>query len=312
MILIDIIILTNIKGLGTVNTLKILNYFNSHKLKTLSDLVDADLSKVVSPRLATTIKEYIGGDIENLYHNTKQLLKNYEQSGISCVSIEDELYPNILKESTNPPIILYCKGNVDLLSTKCIAVIGTRENTTIGKQITQKSVKFLVENNFTIVSGLAKGIDTISHKSAIEYNGKTIAILPIIDKIYPSENKQLAQNILNHNGLLISEVKPNTNFNSGQLVKRDRIQSGLSKAVFVIESTINGGSMYATNDALKLKRLVFTPDIYKLGEDYQRLIQVTGIKKLIDTNQSIAYTSDNYGDIVKRLHKPSSDSLWQD
>jgi DNA processing protein len=281
-----------------------------NNIENLYGLIDIDLSMVVNRKLALSIGEYLGTDIDNLYLNMEKLLDQYRENGISCISIEDASYPNILKESTNPPVILYCKGNIDLLATKCIATIGTRDNTKLGETITIKTVEFLIKNDFTIVSGLAKGIDAVSHRCAIDNNGKTIAILPLIDKIYPAENKQLAQDILDSDGLLISEIKPNTNFNSGQLVKRDRIQSGLSRAVFVFETTINGGSMHATNDAIKLKRPVFTPDIYKLDEDYQNLKQVSGIKNLLDTHKSIGYTSDTYDDIVKKLHEPlKKDSL---
>ncbi len=301
---IDIAILTNIKGLGPVNIIKILNFCKASNITNLYGLENIDLSKVVSPKLALAINQYLSTDIDNLYNNMESLLDSYSENNISCISIEDEQYPELLRESTNPPVILYCKGNTELLDTKCIATIGTRENTQLGEKITNKTVEFLVKNNFTIVSGLAKGIDTISHESTLDNNGNTIAILPLIDKIYPAENKKLAQDILDNNGLLISETKPNTNFNSGQLVKRDRIQSGLSKAVFVIETSINGGSMHAVNDALKLKRLVFTPDIYKLDPHYQSLKQVEGIKNLIDTNKSVTYTQNSYQDIVNKLNLP--------
>lgn len=309
--LIDISILTNINGLGAVNIIKILNYCKSNNINNIYELKNIDLKKVVNEKLANTIELYFETDIDNLYRNVKDLINSYENNGIYCVSINDEKYPDILKKSTNPPAILYCKGNLNLLSSNCIAVIGTRENTLTGEKIASKTVKFLVENDFTIVSGLAKGVDTIAHKITLSNNGKTIAVLPLIDSIYPAENKILAKEILESGGLLISEEKPNTKFFSAQLVKRDRIQSGLSKAVFVIETSIKGGSMHATNDALKLKRAVFTPDIYSLDEKYQNLNQVAGIKNLIDLNKSISYTSKNYDEIISKLNRTQSkDTLW--
>jgi len=301
--LIEIAILVNIKGLGSANMLKIINYTQAHKIKTLAELAEVDLTKIVNKKLAKSISTYLDTDIKNLYKNIQLTLNQYKKDGIECISIADDIYPSILKESTNPPMILYCKGNVDLLSSKCVATIGTRKNTLIGEKITTKTVEFLVKNDFTIVSGLAIGIDEITHKTTLKQGGNTIAILPIIDNIYPASNKKLAQDILNNGGLLIAEVKPNTPFHSSQLVKRDRIQSGLSKAVFVFESSINGGSMYATNDAIKLNRPVFTPDIYKLPSEYKSLKQLEGIKYLIDTKKSIAYTSDNYEDMKQMILK---------
>jgi len=299
----EIAILTNIKGLGSANMLKIINYCKSKNIETLQQLAEIDLTKIVNKKLADSIYTYLDTNIQNLYNNIELTLKKYAQNGIGCISIADEKYPTILRESTNPPVLLYYKGNINLLTNDCIATIGTRENTLIGEKITTKTVEFLVENNFTIVSGLAKGIDEISHKTTLQQNGKTIAVLPLIDKIYPASNKQLAQDIVDNGGLLISEMKPNSNFHSSQLVKRDRIQSGLSKAVFVFETSINGGSMHATNDSLKLNRPVFTPDIYSLNYEYQQLKQIEGIKHLIDTKKSIAYTSNSYDSIITILSK---------
>lgn len=308
---IDIAILTNIKGLGPKNIMKILDYCKYENINNLYELKDVNLNSVVGNKLASKINSYLEIDLDNLYKNMKNIINGYSNDGIFCLSINDEKYPSTLKKSTNPPIILYCKGNIDLLNTQCIATIGTRENTQIGERIATKTVDFLVQNNFTIVSGLAKGIDTICHKAALKNQGNTIAVLPLIDKIYPAENKQLAKDILNANGLLISEEKPNTKFYSAQLVKRDRIQSGLSNSVFVIETSIKGGSMHATRDAISLKRNVFSPDIYMLDKNYQSLKQVEGIKSLIDNNESIAYTSNNYDEILYKIKSPlKKNTLW--
>ena len=300
--LIEIAILTNIKGLGSINLNKVLNYCKLNNITSLHELQNACLRGVVNNKLVDSIMSYLDCDLSYLYKNMENILSGYSQDNIHCVSINDEKYPDILKESTNPPVILYCKGNIDLLNSKCIAVIGTRKNSPIGERIATKTVEFLVQKDFTIVSGLAKGIDTIAHDTALSNHGKTIAILPLIDNIYPEENKELVDRILDSNGLLISEEKPKTKFFSGQLVKRDRIQSGISKAVFIIETSAEGGSMHATNDAIKLKRPVFTPDVYQLDETYQNQKQVEGIKYLIDTDKSISYTSKNYDEVISQLN----------
>lgn len=299
--LIDIAILTNIKGLGSVNLIRILNYCKLNNINSIYELKDIDLTKIVNSKLANSIELYLDTNLDNLYSNMQNLINSYMQDGIQCVTINDKHYPDILKESTNPPAILYCKGNLDLLNSNCVAVIGTRENTSTGAIIATKTVEFLLENNFTIVSGLAKGIDSIAHLTTLKNAGKTISIIPLIDTIYPAENEKLAQDILDNNGLLVSEEKPGTKFYSAQLVKRDRIQSGLSQSVFVIETSLKGGSMHAVNDAIKLKRSVFTPDIYKLGEKYQNFKQVEGIKNLIDSKTSIPYTSNSYDEVIAKL-----------
>lgn len=301
--LIDIAILTKIKGLGPANMTKILNYCKSNYINSVYELKNIDLSKVVSTKLANIIETYLDTDIDNLYKNMQNLIDGYKLNDIHCISINDELYPEILKESTNPPVILYCKGNIDLLNSNCVAVIGTRENTHIGETIASKTVEFLVQNNFTIVSGLAKGIDTIAHKTTLQNKGKTIAIIPLIDSIYPTENKALADEILISDGLLISEEKPNTKFFSAQLVKRDRIQSGLSKAIFIVETKINGGSMHAVKDAIEHKKLVYSPNVSSFDDSYKLNQQVEGILKLQRENLSIAYSSKDYISILEKLKR---------
>jgi len=309
--LIDIAILTNIKGLGSVNMIKILNYCKVQNINSIYELQNKDLSTIVSQKLVETIESYLSRDIDNLYRNMENIINSYKEDGVYCICINDDKYPKLLKESTNPPAILYYKGEIKLLSSKCVAIIGSREHSSMGDILTVKTTQFLIQNNFTIVSGLATGIDEIAHKSALQNNGKTIAVLPTIDTIYPTSNKKLAKDILNNGGLLISENKPNTKFNSGLLVKRDRIQSGLSKAVFTIESSLKGGSMHASNDAVKLGRGLYTPDIYKLSCEYQALNQVSGIKSLIDTNKSTPYSKNNYDAILKELNSTQQkDTLW--
>lgn len=309
--LIDILILTNIKGLGNARITNILNYCKANNIQNLDELQKADIdnsfSKSIIEKLKNGLESYTA-----LHVNISKDLQNYKDDGIGCITILDKEYPELLKNSTNPPVILFYKGNIKLLNTKCVAVIGTRENTSTAENIARKTVDFLVENDFTIVSGLANGIDGIAHRQALLHkHGKTIAILPSIDTIYPATNKNLAQDILDRDGLLIAEQKPYSKFHSGHLVKRDRIQSGLSKAVFVIETKINGGSMHATNDAIKLGRFVFTPDIYKLSKNYQNLKQVEGIKDLIDANKSISYSQDTYKKIANKLNQPlQKDRLW--
>ncbi|MEA2017529.1 MAG: DNA-processing protein DprA [Campylobacterota bacterium] len=309
--LIDIAILTNIKGLGSINMIKILNYCKAQNINSIYELQNISLFKVVSIKLADIIALYLDADIDNLYNNMENLIDSYKENDIYCICINDDKYPDLLKESTNPPVILYCKGDRNLLSSKCVAVIGTRENSSIGEKLTVKTTEFLTQNDFTIVSGLATGIDEIAHKITLQNSGKTIAVLPTIDTIYPASNKQLAQDILDNGGLLISENKPNTRFNSGLLVKRDRIQSGLSRAVFTIESSLKGGSLHASNDAVKLNRNLYTPDIYKLSFDYQSSKQVEGIKNLIDLKKATPYSKDNYSDILKEINTiHQKDTLW--
>src|SRR5699024_10520052 len=142
--------------------------------------------------------------------------------------------PNLLRLIPNPPPLLFAKGNLDLLqSPKNIAIVGTRKPTKIGVKSAEKIATTFAEMDYTIVSGLALGIDTAAHEGALRIeDGKTIAVLAgSVANIYPAKNRELAERILAQAGLLVSETplgQPNTR---GNFVKRNRIQSGLSLAV---------------------------------------------------------------------------------
>ena len=122
-----------------------------------------------------------------------QELEAAEKFGISIVSFWDDHYPMLLKKIYNPPVILYCKGQPLQYKEDVVAIVGTRRFTPYGKSVTQKLTSDLISNNITIVSGLARGIDTIAHKTSVEGGGRTISVLGSgMDVLYPAENKKLA------------------------------------------------------------------------------------------------------------------------
>ena len=191
-----------------------------------------------------------------------KFINEHNKNGIDIISIHSSDYPELLKLLEDPPILLYCKGNKSLLEKyKNIAVIGTREPTAYGEMAAKKIARIFANEGYTIVSGLAKGIDTFGHLGALEANnGKTIAVLAgSLDRIYPAENKELAETILLNEGLLISEIGLGQKTNRGSFVKRDRIQSGLSLGVCPIQAPLKSGTHHTINYARLQKRLVFCP-----------------------------------------------------
>ncbi len=168
-------------------------------------------------------------------------------------------YPERLKQLKDRPQKLYCRGNLSLLASECFAVVGTRMITNYGKEAIQKIVPGLARH-FTIVSGLALGIDAAAHKSTLECGGKTIAVLGsgINDSvIHPQTNLPLAYNILNSDGLIISEYKPDLKAWEYMFPERNRIISGLSRGVLVVESDEKSGSLITAKHALEQNRDVF-------------------------------------------------------
>lgn len=184
-------------------------------------------------------------------------IAKYKKSNIIAITIADERYPAILKESYHPPLCLYCKGNIQLLSSYCIGVVGTRKPTDYGLVVTKQYVKEFVKHNITIVSGLALGIDTISHNVALNENGNTIAVLAGgLNNIYPATNHALANKIIQNN-LLISEHRPDVSPMPYLFPMRNRVIAGLSHALLIPEAGLKSGSMHTKNFAVDNGREVF-------------------------------------------------------
>lgn len=176
------------------------------------------------------------------------------------IAIKDGKYPKLLREISDPPKQLYCRGDLDLFNSFCFGVVGTRKLTSYGKEATQHIVKSLVQKDFTIVSGLALGIDAIAHQTTLDHEGKTIAVLGggVGDrKIGPRTNLLLAQKIISNGGLLISEYSDKEEIYPENFAARDRIISGISKGVLVIEADEESGALITAKCALDQNRDVF-------------------------------------------------------
>ena len=159
------------------------------------------------------------------------------------------MFPDCLKYIYDSPKELYCLGNVTLLNSKIIAVIGARSCSTYGKQMAKKIAKELVNNGYTVISGLARGIDSYAHIGGIE---RTIAVLGSgFNKIYPSENIDLARNIIKNNGLLISEYDKNEDAKPNNFPKRNRIISALATGIIVVEAGLKSGTFITVDLGLE-------------------------------------------------------------
>lgn len=184
-------------------------------------------------------------------------LTKYQQENVQLITFNNPNYPYVLKEISSPPLCLYCKGDVGLLNTMCFAVVGTRKPSDYGAQVTKQYCKELSSAGFTIVSGLATGIDGLAHKSALENNGRTIAVLAGgVNQIYPATNINLANKIA-ETALLVSENPPDTKPLSYYFPIRNRIIAGLCKGVLVPEMGEKSGTMHTINYALEFNRDIF-------------------------------------------------------
>ena len=152
------------------------------------------------------------------------------------INIENKSYPNQLKNLKKPPQKLYVEGNIELLNTPGIAIIGTRKPTEYGKKIAKKFAKELSLYGLTITSGMAEGVDSLAHFASLEVEGKTIAVLPSgLKNIFPKSNKDLYNSIIENDGLVISEYEENEEANYKNFLERNRIVAGLGIGTLVIE-----------------------------------------------------------------------------
>src|SRR3989344_1975518 len=179
---------------------------------------------------------------------------------ITELKLKDKEYSKLLAQIADPPKQLYCRGNTKLLNGFCFSVVGTRKLTAYGKEATEHIISGLAGSGMTIVSGLAMGIDAVAHQSALDNDLPTIAVLgsTVDDRwIGPQVNFNLAKEILKNNGLLISEYKKSGEIIRANFAIRDRIISGLSKGVLVVEGAEKSGSLITAKSALDQNRDVF-------------------------------------------------------
>ncbi len=214
------------------------------------------------------------------------------------ITIEDKEYPKQLKEIKNPPKQLYLEGNTELLKQNIISIVGSRNCTQNGEKLAKKFASELTMQKITIASGMAKGIDSAAHIGTMEAGGKTIAVLGNgFNHIFPKENIELYKEIIRKGGLIVSEYPPDTEAKSNLFLERNRIVSGLSIGVLVVEAAHRSGTSVTAKLAEIQGRKVFVlpheiDDKYGVGTNNlikKGAILVTSTKDIIDNFKSLKY-----------------------
>lgn len=244
--------LSLIKNLGTKKYTNLIN-----KFKTNKNIFYAKKEELMNVNF---ISEKISQEILNLENRKKAKLhlQFMEKNKIDIISISDDEYPSLLREIYSPPLCLYIRGNKNSLRKENIAIVGCRECSEYGKKIAQKMAYDLSKQNINIVSGLAKGIDEYSHLGAVFAKGKTIAVLGNgVDIVYPKENKYLISQILKNDGTIISEFPLGTKPEKMNFPLRNRIISGLSRKIIVVEAKKKSGTLITVDFALEQGRDVY-------------------------------------------------------
>ncbi len=241
---------TLVKGIGAVRFRRLLEHFGDAESAwdaNPSELAEAGLSLKLTERLVAVRKKV------NLSHVWEQT----QSKGIQVLTWMDEAYPQRLKEIEQPPPVLYLRGELTPEDTWAVSIVGTRRVTPYGRQVTEEIASFLAANGITVISGLARGVDSLAHSAALKAGGRTLAVLGCgVDRIYPPENRALAEKMLER-GAVLSDYAPGAPPEASNFPPRNRIISGLSMAVVVIEAGKTSGALITAGFAAEQGREIF-------------------------------------------------------
>ncbi|MBI4670644.1 MAG: DNA-protecting protein DprA [Chloroflexi bacterium] len=243
--------LASLSGIGGATARKLIQQFGD--IETVFDATDAQLLEI--PRITEAVVEQLRAvSLENV----QQEIYALTQDDIDLWTWDDARFPKLLRALRDAPVVLFARGALKKADENAAAIVGTREPTVVAISIAQTIARELALRGLTVVSGLALGIDTAAHRGALDAeDGRTIAVLGSgIRVIHPRENAELAERIASR-GAVLSEVMPNTPPRGPQLMARDRIISGLSRAVIVVEASAHSGSLDTAERARKQGRLVY-------------------------------------------------------
>lgn len=292
--------LSRVNGIGPKGVIRITEKFATGD--ALAAASTENLNHELGDKLSQILITQLRYDWREKLARARDSIARHRDANIIVLAINDVAYPPLLKRIADPPVLLYIRGSLSVIATlKAVAVVGTRTPTSSGTQIAERVSGFLAKAGYTIVSGLAKGIDTYAHRGCLSADGTTIAVLanslePRL--IYPAENRPLAEEIIDRHGLLVSETPLGQMPQKSSFVQRDRIQSGLSFAVFPIQTDIAGGTMHTVRYAERDNRLLFCP--IPIDGDTSESAWA-GIRMLLRTNRAQSFDKSSYEQVLTRL-----------
>jgi len=228
----------------------LLQYFRDPALVWEASEAELEASGLCTKKLISSLKD------KNTRNETERAFESLIRCDAEIITFNDRAYPELLRHIADPPLVLYCRGKLEP-EEKRVAVVGSRRATWYGLDMAKRLARELAEHGVTVVSGMARGIDSQAHKGALEAGGRTIAVLGCgIDKAYPPENRELMEKIM-QNGAVISEYLPGTEPVRYNFPARNRIISGISLGVTIVEAGEKSGSLITADYALEQGREVF-------------------------------------------------------
>ena len=239
-------------GIGPRAAAKLLERFGSAEAVYSATRVELERLRLLPEAVDSIIAR-------DLHERAVSELENARQIGCDILILDDGVYPSLLREIYDPPIALYVKGAwTECLDHPCVAIVGSRRSSTYGQNAATMLARDLAQRGITIVSGFARGIDAAAHRGAIEAGGRTMAVLGTgIDEVYPRDHKKLAEEILEGGGAMVTQFPLATPPVSENFPYRNRIISGLSLGVIVVEAAENSGSLITARLAIEQNREVF-------------------------------------------------------
>src|SRR5215813_14202164 len=248
----DWIALNMTPGVGPRGTARLLEHFGSAEA-----IFDAPRRELALLRLTPDAIESIA--TRELHHRAEAEIEKVRKLGGDILVLDDGVYPAWLRETYDPPVTLYVKGAwAECLDRPCVAIVGSRRCSTYGQNAALMFARELAQRGVTIISGLARGIDAAAHRGALEAGGRTVAVMGTgLDQVYPRDHKKLTEQILKHNGALVTQFPLGTPPVSENFPYRNRVISGLSLGVVVVEAAENSGSLITARLAMEQNREVF-------------------------------------------------------
>ncbi len=276
------IAILGLPGIGPAKAPKVLEALGGDPPDSTEDFAE-QLSDAASTKKT---KEFSRADIDYAFDRADRIIAESHEAGIQILTETDPVLPHDFWEIPKPPFVMYARGRVaDLGSKVRVAVIGTREPTEWGMTCGQKISYTLASRGVCVVSGLAVGCDTAGHQGCLEAGGTTAAVMAHgLDQVYPAANRPLAAEIIESGGCLLSEYPIGHDVRPNQYVDRDRLQSALSDAVFVIETDIKGGTMHTVRFARDQGRILGCLDH---PPDRRSSSKTNGNRRLIEDGQAV-------------------------
>ncbi|MEN7551727.1 DNA-processing protein DprA [Rapidithrix thailandica] len=273
--------------------------FSKPEIKSTEDLWETLLEAHQANRRIPLPEKNV---LEKAHGQAREIMEMAEKKHVKIISETDDAYPQRYHTIQDKPLVLFVKGNLKALNSEhALAVIGTRGPSNFGIKAGDKLTKYFVEAGCTIVSGLAIGCDTVAHNACLKNKGITVAVLAGgVDQIYPKQNGYLVEKILDHDGTILSEYAMGTLPRHNYFVERDRLQSGLSDAICIVETAVKGGTMHTFRFATEQGRLtsVLQHPVDKLNE------KSMGNQYLIEQKKAIPL--GNKEDILRFIEKVKS------